>query len=422
MGDDSTSTATPATTADVFRLPNFLAFWWAETISGFGSYVTLLAIQTTVVLLLGGTATDVGLVTMAGLLPNVLLGPIAGALVDRFRRLQVLIVTDVGSGLVLSLLPLLWMLGSLNTAALMAIMFAASLLTVLNRAASQSVLPRLVPKPHLLAANARIDQGATVAQTSGNFVAGGLIALVGAPLAVLIDAASYFVSAAAMATIRLDEPAQRPRATLRTLKAEVGEAIRWLYGHRTLGPLALSTHLWFFANGLVATAFVAFTLQALQLGPFWLGFTYTAAGLAGLAGSFLAVRVGRRLGEGATVIACRALACLAFVPVALVPEQAPLWLSVSLLTLGQGLFGLSMGIENASEMSIWQNAVPDSLQARVVSTRRSVNRSMVVVAAPLGGVLADFAGFHLAFWIGVAAFAIAAGGLWLIGFAKIRVD
>ena len=228
MGSDNTSPdAGSANVADVFRLPHFLAFWSAETVSGFGSYVTTLAIQTTIVLLLGGTATDVGLVTMAGLLPNLFLGPMAGAIVDRFRRLQVLIVTDIASGLVLCLLPLLWIIGSLSTPALMAIMFVSNVLTILNRAASQSVLPRLVPRRYLLAANARIDQGATVAQTSGSFVAGGLIALLGAPLAVLVDAASYFVSAAAIATIRLDEPPQRPNGTLRTLHTEVSEAVRW---------------------------------------------------------------------------------------------------------------------------------------------------------------------------------------------------
>ena len=193
-----------------------------------------------------------------------------------------------------------------------------------------------------------------------------------------------------------------------------------MYGHQTLGPLALSTHVWFLANGLVSTALVAYTLQTLHLGPFWLGFTYAVAGVAGLAGSLLAARVGRRLGEGSTVIACRALACVAWVPMALLPDQAPLWLAVSLITLGLALFGLSIAVENASEGSIWQGAIPDRLQARVVSTRRSVNRTMIVVGAPLGGLLADTAGFYVAFWIGIALFAIAAAWLWLAGLRTIR--
>lgn len=421
MDSDKTSPdAGSAAAADVFRLPGFFAFWSAETASGFGSYVTSLAIHTTVVLLLGGTATDVGLVTMAGLLPNVFLGPVAGAFVDRFRRLRVLIVTDTASGLVLCALPLLWITGNLSMPALMTIMFVSNVLTILNRAASQAVLPRLVPGRYLLAANARIDQGSTVAQTSGSFVAGGLISLLGAPLAVLVDALSYFASAAAMATIRFEEAPQRPNGTLRTLHTEVGEAIRWLYGHGVLGPLAISTHVWFFANGLVGTALVAYTLQALQLGPFWLGFIYAVAGIAGLFGSLLAVRVGSWLGAGSTVIACRTLACLAWIPVALLPDQATLWLSVAVLASGQALFGLSIGVENASEASIWQRAIPDVLQARVVAIRRSVNRTMIVLGAPAGGLLADLTGFGTAFWVGVAAFAAAVATLSLVGFQKVR--
>lgn len=405
--------------ADVFRLPHFFAFWTSETVSVFGTYITTLAIQTAIVLLLGGTATDVGLVTMAALLPNLLFGPFAGAVIDRFRRLRMLIATDVCNGAVLGLLPLLWITGGLSTPVLMAIMFTSSTLTILNRAASQSALPRLVAKRHLLAANARIDQGASLAQTVGNFIAGGLIAVFGAPMAILANMATYFASAAAIATIRLDEPPQKPGAALGSIHREVGEGIAWLYRHDVVGPLALSTHVWFFANGVVGTALVAYTLQAAELGPFWLGFIYAIAGVAGLVGSFFAVGAGRWLGEGSTVIACRALACLAWIPAALMPDQAPVWLSVTLLTLCQALFGLSIGVENASESSIWQSAVPDALQARVVATRRSLNRAMIVVGAPIGGILSDAMGFGVAFWLGVACFGAAAGALMLAGFRNL---
>ena len=291
LDSDTTPTgAEPAAGGDVFRIPGFFAFWSAETVSAFGSYVTTLAVHTTVVLLLGGTATDVGLVTMAGLLPNLLLGPVAGALVDRYQRLRVLIVTDVASGLLLCLLPLLWILGRLDIPVLMALMFATNVSAILNSAAAQSVLPRLVPRRHLLAANARIDQGATVAQTSGSLVAGGLIALLGAPLAILADAVSCFVSAAAVATVRLKESPQRPQGTLRTLHSEAGEALRWLYRHSLLGPLAISTHVWFFATGLVGTAMVAYALRAEALGPFWLGFVYAQPGWRASPAAYLPCR------------------------------------------------------------------------------------------------------------------------------------
>jgi MFS family permease len=393
---------------DVFRLPRFFAFWSAETVSGFGTYITMLAVQTVVVLLLGGTAMDVGLVNAAGLLPN-LLGPLAGAIVERFRRARVLVATDIGNGSVLCLLPLLWTIGRLNTPTLMVIMFSSGVLTVLNRAASQSILPRLVPPQHLLAANARLDQGATVAQTSGGFIAGTLIAILGAPIAVLVDAASYFASAAAIATLRLEEPRPVLDHRLRSLPGEIAEGMRWIYTHPMLRPLAISTHVWFLANGIVGTVFAAFALLALHIGPFWLGFTYAAAGVSGLAGSLLAVRVGRRLGAGRTVIACRALTALAWVPVAALPEEASLWTAIPLLTLGQALFGFSIGVENASEMSFWQAATPDPLQARVNASRRSINRAMIVVGAPAGGFLVGMVGYGLTAWIAVALFAVAVG-------------
>ncbi|TCZ69024.1 MFS transporter, partial [Paenibacillus albiflavus] len=81
---------------------SFVHFWLASTTSNFGTYITTLALQVLVVSNMGGSAVDVGWVSASRWLPYVLLGLIAGVWVDRFHRKTVLVVTDMGRGIILT--------------------------------------------------------------------------------------------------------------------------------------------------------------------------------------------------------------------------------------------------------------------------------------------------------------------------------
>lgn len=164
----------------VFDHPGFFRFWTASTGSDFGSYITTIALQVLVVITLHGSATDVGFLNASRWLPYLLFGLVVGALVDRRRRQPILVVSDVGRGVLLGVIALLWLVGLLTLPMLMVLMVAFGVLSLLNDAASQSFLPRLVPPSSLLAANARLDQSSSVAQTSGPVVAGALVTAVGA--------------------------------------------------------------------------------------------------------------------------------------------------------------------------------------------------------------------------------------------------
>lgn len=140
------------------RNAGFRRFWAASTISDFGTQVGAVAIGVLVVADLGGTATDVGLVQSAGVAPYLAVGLFAGVLADRMRRKPLLVGTDLGRALVLACVPLLAVTGILDVPVLAALMVAFGLLSVLNAAAHQSFLPRLLPRELLPRANARLEQ------------------------------------------------------------------------------------------------------------------------------------------------------------------------------------------------------------------------------------------------------------------------
>lgn len=202
----------------------FSRFWCAGAVSSFGTYVTLLALQTLVLLTLGGTAQDVGWLNSARWLPYLLLGLVVGALVDRRRRRPVLVATDLAQAVLLVSIPVAWAAGVLSLPVLLVVVSCYGTASLINGAASMSVLPRLVPTAHLQRAHSRIDGADAVAQTAGPALAGLLVKLVGAPMAVLVDAGTYLFSAVMMATIPLEEPPSIPTGST-NLRQEIRDGL-----------------------------------------------------------------------------------------------------------------------------------------------------------------------------------------------------
>lgn len=400
-------------------VPGFRTYWTAATIGAFGSSVTVIAIQVLIVSVLDASATEVGLIRAVQLLPYLLLGLVIGALVDRMRRKPILVWSNVLLAATLLVIPALWALDELSLWAVAVVLFFFGTLNVIEFAAVQSFLPRLVPRSGLLAANARLDQSETVAQTTGPVVGGGLVALLGAPWAVLVDAVSYLVSAVLIARVPIDEPPPRPTTT--RLRQEISEGIRWIYRHPTLAPLAGSTHVWFLGNSMAATVLVPFALRPLGLSPLTYGIALALAGVGGLIGALMATRLGRAYGAGRIVLVAQILTMVAWAVVALAPSaSAGELLPLIVVATGQLILGMGMGLKNANEMGYWQANTPDEVQGRVNATRRSANRTVAVVGAVAGGLLADLLGFRPTLWLAVAVFAVASVILALSPFRSAR--
>lgn len=396
-----------------FSFPGFPAFWWAATVSAFGTYITTLALQVLVITTLSGTAFDVGLVNAARWVPYLALGLIVGAIVDRVRRKPLLVSTDAGRGVLLLAIPALSAAALLSLPVLIAFVLVFGLLSLLHDAAHPSFLPRLVPPSVLLPANARLDQSASVAQTSGPAIAGALVTAVGAPLAVLADAVTYLFSAAVTSRIRVVEPATDRNAP-RHLRADIAEGMRWVYRHRVLAPKAVSGHAWFVFNAMLGTTYVPFVLLGLGLTAFELGISLAGAGVGGLLGALMSTRLGLRWGVGKTVIGTQLLGAVGWIVIGLgsaaVDPDARI-LTLAVLTVGQFIWGVSLGASNANEMGYQQSITPDAMQSRMNITIRSLNRAAIVVGAPLGGLLADQLGFRPTMAIGAAGFVVVAAVL-----------
>jgi len=394
--------------------PAFARYWTAAAISSFGTAVTAVAMPVLVVQLLHATPFEVGVVNAAQFVPYAVLGLVAGAYTDRWRRKPILVWASVGRAVSLGAIPALWLAGVLQVWMLVILLLLFGGFSVFGFAATQSFLPRLVPRSQLVVANARLDQTDAAAQTVGPALGGGLVALLGAPIALLVDAVSYVVDALLNASIRVDEP--RARAEERNLGREIRQGLQWAYGHRTLGPLALSTHVWFFANGIAFTVLSLLALRSLGLTAFTFGLLLAVSGSAALLGATFAARFGAWLGIGPTIIAARSA-----YPIAWLLVVAAAWFSAGpvLLYVALAIHGLAAGIENANEMGLRQTVTPDDLLGRVNANIRSANRTAAALGALVGGAAVGVVGDLWTLVVVMIVFAVAA---LIAGFSPLRTE
>ncbi len=382
---------------------SFARYWMAAAISSFGTAVTAVAMPALVVQLLSATPFEVGVVNAAQFLPYALLGLIAGVYTDRWRRKPILVWASVGRALSLGAIPILWLAGVLQIWVLVIALVLFGAFSVFGFAATQSLLPRLVPQARLVPANARLDQADAAAQSLGPAFGGGLVGLLGAPVAITVDAISYLIDAALNAGIRVDEP--RPDVSARSLRTEIGDGLRWTYRHRTLGPLAASTHVWFLANGAALTVLSLLALRSLGFTAYTYGLLLALFGITSLIGASIAPWCGARLGSGRVIILARVAYPVVWLLVTLAPSTP---VGDVLLFVALSLQGFTAGIENSNELGYWQALTPDELLGRANATRRSVNRTMAALGALIAGLAVGLIGDRPTLIGAVIAFAAAA--------------
>ena len=156
---------------------------------------------------------------------------------------------------------------------------------------------------------------------------------------------------------------------------------------------------------------IAFAVRVLHLSAFEVGLALTVGGVGGLVGSGMALRLGTRFGPGRAVIGCHLVTGLSFAVMA----AGGGWFGFA---AGQLLLGLSMGASNASEMGLRQQLTPDELQGRTAATVRSFNRSMIVIFAPIGGLLGEWFGYRWMLAASAIGFVCVATGMALTSFRR----
>jgi MFS family permease len=180
-----------------------------------------------------------GLLGALNYLPFLLLTLPAGAWIDRHRRRPVLIVANLARGALLATIPVAAVLGYLQIEQLYLVAFGVGVLTVAFEIAYLAYVPSLVPNDRLTTANGRLQASASAAEIGGPGIAGLLISIISAPVALVLDALSYVASAAFLLAISRAEPPPQPgERSVREMLADIREGLRVTFGDPRLRAVA----------------------------------------------------------------------------------------------------------------------------------------------------------------------------------------
>jgi len=331
----------------VLAYPAFVRLWISDVVADLGSFTSALALQYVVIETLQEDQQVLGIVRSAQWLPSLLLGMVVGVIVDRIRRRHAIVTAHVASAAGLGMIAAFALSGHLTVALLVGLVVVVGLASVVFHAAHQSYVPRLVPMSFLPTASARLEQTMTAAQSIGPLIAGAFIRFLSAPIAIVINAVAFVISAATVATIKHEEP-QPTTTEKRHLWPELREGARWVYRHPTLAPYAIWLHVWFFFNSTIMTVFVFYADRELGIDALRVGAILACAGATGVLGAGLAPRLAQRLGAGWVCIIADWLVAVSFVPVVL---AQPGTVGVLMLVGGQLVYGLGLGLRGPIEGS-----------------------------------------------------------------------
>ena len=391
--------------SSLWRHADFRRLWSAQAISAFGSRITRTALPIVAVNALGEPESIIGLLAAMQLAPGVVLALFAGGFDDRGRKRRILVAADLIRAAAVASLTVAWLLGVLSMAHVIVVGAVVGAASALFQISDVAYLPTLVGKPHLAEGNAKLEATEAIAEITGPASAGGLIAALGAPLAVAIDAASYVWSAFMLGRIRAVETAPPERAATPQLGSDLRIGLRAVFGHPQVRPIVLSWMVWSIVGGFFIALYPVFCLRVLHLSEAEFGVVIAMGGVGALGGAVVSRWLVAAIGLGKTLVISSALSLLSavFIPLAAGPATggvaaAVIGFLVAHQVLGDG-FSVAFVIQ---AVTLRQTVLPKDVLGRANAAIHVCTQGVLPLAALVAGVLAERVGITTAWWIGIS--------------------
>jgi MFS transporter, DHA3 family, macrolide efflux protein len=365
---------------------SFAALWTGQLVSLFGDRLHQVALAV-LVLITTGSALAAGFVFLVATLPNVLFGPFAGTLVDRWEHKEVMIVSDLLRAAVILLIPIAV---TINVLLVYPLVFTVTTISIFFRPARVAILPRIVDDEDLLTANSALWIAEVAADVVGYPLAAVFVAALGTalPLAFWIDAATYVGSAVLLTAVIVPPRVREQRVGVpRNFRAELNDGWRFLRNEKTLFANTIQATIGQITIGGTIALSVVYAERVLD-GSFGFdfsaiyGFLETGIGLGNLIGGFVIGLIGARFAKGRMIIV----------------GYAAMGLCVLLLAFASELpaaVGLMFGIGVANmvfvipSQTLFQERTPNNMLGRVVSFRYALVAGAMTFAMGGAGLFAE---------------------------------
>jgi len=396
----------------LFKHSDFMKLWIGQTISVFGAQFSPIAIQFAALYMLNAQRIQYGILSAAGTVPFLIFGLPVGVWADRYRKKRTMIVANIARAIILASVPLAWLVGVLSMTEFYVVAFVTGVLAVFFEICYQSYLPTLVERSQLVDANSKLQTSQATGGGIGPALAGAVVSVVSAPLAIFGDVVGYICSVGFLSSIKKTESVvlrvagRSTWADMREGLAIVAKDVRL----RSIVGCSATASLFSQAYGAIL---IPFMVQDFGFGAFEVGLVLSASAVGGILGAAVSQRIPRRIGVGPTII----LSAVGFsvIPIGLYFAAGDDAFPVLAVVLSVSSFAAV--VYNVSQVSFRQALVSIGLQGRINATNRTIVWGMLPVGGLLGGVLAQVFGYHLA--VGICVFAGLLAILWVL-FSPVR--
>lgn len=396
---------------------DYRRYWVGQTISSAGTQVSIVAVPLLAAITLGGGPGTVGAVTAAETLPYLLFSLVAGHVLEGKNQRWLMILSNLGQAGLLALVPLLWVVGNLNVPILIVVSFLTGCCALVFGVSSFSYVPELVEPEELAAAN-RAAQGArTVNELGGPGVAGLLIAALGPPVAIVVDAVSYIASAIGIAGSRprRDNVVEAPQDSA---DSTIFTGLKILFSDPPLRALTVHAALYNAAEQIVVVNLVVWAVKERDVSPAAYGLSLAAAGVGGLVGTLIALRLAERLGLGRAFAASLVLSC--GFPLALaLPNSEGSLLAVAIAAV---LFirGIGEGNANVYSLTMRQRLIPKGQLTRSAGAYSQVMYGSIPIGAIVAGGVGQALGARTGILLGAIGLVVSAAPMLTPQFVRIK--
>lgn len=366
-------------------MTGFTVVWIGQVVSLLGTGMTRFAL-TIWAWQLTGSATALALMGFFSFGPIVLFSPVAGALVDRWNRKLVMMLSDLAAGLATVAIFLLYTTGNLEIWHLYVAGAFAGAFESFQFPAYSAAVTTMVDKKHYARASGMLSLAESISGIAAPALAGLLLVVIGIGGILIIDMVTFVLAILALVMVNIPQPP-------RTAEGAEGQGSLWyesIYGFRYIlaRPSLLGLQMLFFMSNLLGT--LGFTLLAPMIlartgsSSVILGTVQSAFGVGGVVGGLLLTTWGgpKRRVHGVL---------LGFIGVSLLGQTLmglgqilPVWVVAAFF------FSAFIPILNGSNQAIWQQKVAPDVQGRVFATRRLIAQITAPLAMLLAGPLADF--------------------------------
>ena len=371
---------------DLLRDAVYRRLWTSILMSSFGGQVTMLALPLTAAVLLHASPTQMGLLTAMEIVPFVLFSLPSGVWLDRVRKLPVYVVGECLLAVIVASVPFAWWMGWLSMPWLYVVGFIIGTVYTTAGSAAQIVLTQVVARDRLVEAHAKNALAVSGAEVAGPGLAGALIKLVGAPLALLADAGLLLVSASILRGITVHE--ERQRAAGARFWNDLRAGVRFVRSQRLLVSLAIAVGIWQMCHHAAIVVQILFATRTLGLSEQAVGLSYMGMGVGTIIASVLGNRISRRFGPGPCLVIGFAVCAAGWLLLAVAPANA---FGIAAFAVMLLLFSAGAVLIFINFLAMRQAVTPQPLLGRMTSTMRW----LILIPAGPGALLGGWLGEHL---------------------------